>query len=76
MKEESENVALMPKVSWRHKFKATWLKEGDHKTTYFFTALPTLIGKKNFIYSLCINGMLPLTKRRSMIQSLLLQESL
>jgi hypothetical protein len=39
MKEELENVALMQEVSWRQKFKATWLKEGDHKTTFFFSPL-------------------------------------
>jgi hypothetical protein len=58
-KEKAKNdlaeVALMQEISWRHKSRAIWLKEGDNSTG-FFHRLANSHRRHNFVASLCIDG--------------------
>ena len=50
-----ERTSLLEEISWRQKFRALWLKEGD-KNTKFFHRLANSNRRYNSISSLSING--------------------
>ena len=47
--------ALLEEISWRQKWRETWLKEGDRKTG-FFHRMANAHRRRNCLKSICING--------------------
>ena len=54
-KDDFKSWALMEEISWRHKSKETWLKEGD-KNARFFHRMENAHKRRNFLQNLSING--------------------
>jgi hypothetical protein len=52
---DMENATLQEEISWRHKSRVLWLKEGD-KCTKFFHWIANSNRRFNAIESLSVNG--------------------
>ena len=58
VKEEFKSWAVLEEISWRHKSKELWLKEGDRNTGYFHR-MANAHRRRNCLRKNSINGKMP-----------------